>query len=184
MSLFFMLALAGATYYLISVAIKNHKYKKLNPIDVVSLTNDNSSMRNICGVLLFLMLTLSGLALGSLFRENRFFSLESLKIALTLFFFIVLYIPLSAKTKVSNIGIYRNSTVISWSDIDKIELPTDNRIEKFKIKVTYKSKYTKHNVIELLCKRNKEYDDFLLLVEKYSKVKIGNKKKQRKEVKK
>lgn len=153
MTLFFWIAIIGAILYLASVIKHYIKYKKLEPKNVVVLTEDNKGIRNICGVFLYFMIITGGLTFGTMFREGIFFTVESIKIILTFVFFIVLYIPLSSKTKVSNIGIFRNFNLITWDKIIKVEYMTIDANKNQKVRITYNNNYNRPMVIEIAFKK-------------------------------
>ena len=167
MSLFLWIAIAFAVFYMFSTVKKYREYKKLNPTDVISLTEDNQGMRNICGVFLFFMIITSGVAIFNLNRLGFIITNEITQIVMTLFFFVVLYIPLSSKTRVSSIGIYRNASIIYWKDVINVEYLKANSKGRLKVKVIYKS-YDKPMTIELVFKKKMmEYEALKNLVKTY-----------------
>lgn len=167
MKAFFLIAIAFAVIYTISIIRKHMEYKKLNPTDIISLTEDNKSIRNICGIFLFFMIISSGIAFKEAYNQGLVIKDELLELVLTLFFFAVLYVPLSTKTKVSNVGIYRNSNLIYWKNVIAIDYLKPDLKGRLRVRILYKNNYNKQMTIELAFKKKMdEYNAFKELAEK------------------
>jgi len=163
MKAFFLIAIAFAVIYTISTVRKYIEYKKLSPTDIVALTEDNKSIRYICGVFLFFMIITSGIAFKEAYNQGLVIKNELLELILTLFFFAVLYIPLSSKTKVSNIGIYRNANLIYWKNVVAIDFLKPDLKGRLRVRILYKNNYNKQMTIEIVFK--KKMDEYNALKE-------------------
>lgn len=163
---FFLIAIAFAVIYVISIVKKYVEYKKLDPTDIIALTEDNRSIRYICGIFLFFMIITSGVAFKEALSQESIKN-ELLELILTVFFFVVLYIPLSTKTKVSNIGIYRNSSLIYWKNVLAIDYLKPDLKGRLRVRILYKNNFNKQMTIEIVFKKKiDEYNAFKELADK------------------
>ena len=182
MKAFFIIAIAFAIIYTIFMIRKYIEYKKLSPTSIIALTEDNRSIRNICGVFLFFMIIASGISFKETYNQGSVFIEEILELILTLFFFAVLYIPLSTKTKVSDIGIYRNASLIYWKNVIAIDYLQPDLKGRLRVRILYNNGYNRKLTIELVFKKNMdEYEAFKELADKnITPVKEAKKKKNSK----
>ena len=168
MQTFYLLLVALAIVYTVSMVKKYIGYKKLNPTDIISLTEDNQSIRTVCGVLMTILIVTSGISFKEVYDQGIVFNDEFWEYVLIFFFFLVLYIPLTTRTKVSNVGIYRNSNLIYWKDVVEVEYLKPDSKGRLKVKVLYKNNINKELTIELIFKKKMdEYEAFKESVKKY-----------------
>lgn len=185
MDTFYLIVMVIAIFLLVSSLKKKKEYNSKNPETIVVLTQDNKTMRNLCGVFLFFMIFSTVIFAVDLYRKGNLFSVEMLQFIVTPVLFIALYIPLSGKTIVSNIGIYRSSNIIYWDDIKRIEYLVPDSKGKTKARLVYKSVYNKDMTIELsFVDKSEEYEAFKLAAKEYRNTKSKTKVKAKKEGKK
>ncbi len=113
------------------------------------------------------MIITSGIAFREAYNQELVIKNEFLELILTLFFFAVLYIPLSSKTKVSNIGIYRNANLIYWKNVVAIDFLKPDLKGRLRVRILYKNNYNKQMTIEIVFKKKMdEYNAFKELADK------------------
>jgi len=154
-SLFYPVMIIVCLVMIYSNAKKHKQYKKENMEILYLLNEDDRTMRLASKLLLAFMVLSSGFVFIDTYRRMGMFSTEALTMIILPFALIALYIPISTKTKVTTLGIFKRQNLIRWDDIKGIDYIKPDLKGKQKVKLLYKTTY-KDMSLELMFRKDDE----------------------------
>lgn len=173
-TIFYLVAIAVCIVMIYMNAKKNMEYRRDNMEVLYTLNKDGKGMRTIARVFLIFMCLASAASLYDGMYRYGLVSFETLQFVMLPLLFIILYIPLSQKTKITNLGINRNGNLIRWSDIKGIDyLKTDDK-GRSKARILYKTSYKDMTQEIIFDKSDPQLDKFKQTAKEYR-----NKKKEK-----
>lgn len=110
-------------FVIVSNVKNNKKYKAENMKELFSLNEDDKTMRVVSGLMLVFLVVSSVFTLIETAKVKSLFSADVLYVVLLPALFIILYLPMSKKTKVTTLGIIKRTNLIRWEDIKGIDYP-------------------------------------------------------------
>jgi hypothetical protein len=121
------------------------------------------------------MILSSGVVLMDSFKRTGLYSSESITMAILPIMFIVLYVPLSSKTRITTLGVFKRLNLIRWEDIKGVDYIKPDIKGKQKAKILYKTSYRDMTLDIDFRKDDAQLEDFKRTVKEYR-----NKKKDKK----
>lgn len=140
-TIFYLVAIAVCLVMIYSNAKRSMEYRRDNMEVLYTLDKDGKGMRTLARVFLLFMVLASAASLYDGIYRYGLMSFETLQFVMLPVLFIVLYIPLSRKTKITNLGINRNGNLIRWSDIKGIDYLRPDSKGRVKARILYKTSY-------------------------------------------
>lgn len=126
-----------AIYFVYSNVKNNIKYKKENMKPLFYLNQDDKTRHMISTIVIIFVIFLTSILLVGIIN-NKSFTLESFfTMVLLPLLMVMLYVPLTKKTMVSNIGIHRRGALIRWDDIKGVNYFKPNEKNQIKVKILY-----------------------------------------------
>lgn len=126
-----------AIYFVYSNVKNNIKYKKENMKPLFYLNQDDKTRHMISTIVIIFVISLTSILLVGIIN-NKSFTLESFfTMVLLPLLMVMLYVPLTKKTMVSNIGIHRRGALIRWDDIKGVNYLKPNEKNQIKVKILY-----------------------------------------------
>lgn len=126
-----------AIYFVYSNLKNNLKYKKENMKPLFYLNQDDKTRHMISTIVIIFVIFLTGILLVGIIK-NKSFTLESFfTMVLLPLLMVMLYIPLTKKTMISNLGIHKRGALIRWEDIKGVNYLKPNEKNQIKIKILY-----------------------------------------------
>ena len=120
---------------------KRRQYKKENINVLFSLNEDDKLMRLISSLMLVFMIISSAITIIDVAATKGIFSADALFILLLPVTLIILYLPLSKKSKITTLGIFKRSNLIRWEDIKGIDYLKPDSKGKYRVRILYKGPY-------------------------------------------
>ena len=152
------------------------KYKKENMKELLHLNEDDKKMRLISSLLMVFMLISSVILITGMIKSNNYGFEQILTMVVLPVLMIVLYLPLSKKTKVSTIGIHKRSYLIRWEAIKGFNYLKPNEKNLVKVKILYNNA-SKDAYAELtFSKDDNQLDKFKEIAKEYRNIKKKDKK--------
>lgn len=148
-SLFYPVAMVICVFMVYSNYSKMQKYKKANMEVLYVLEQDGKTIRTISSTFLIFIILTSVITIYDTVSKTGLSSAETVSVVFLPIMFIVLYIPLSQKTKITTLGILRLLILIRWEDIRGIDYLKADSKGKQKVKIAYRIS-NRDAVIELL----------------------------------
>ncbi|WP_326910605.1 hypothetical protein [Sedimentibacter sp. MB31-C6] len=166
--------------FLIYTNFKNNRqYEKENIEILYFLNEDDKTMRLASRLLLAFMIFSSGVILFQMFKTKSFNGTDSMFMVVLPIMLIVLYVPLTKKTRVTTLGIYKRTTLIRWENIKSVNYLKPDAKGRVKVKVLHLNMNREINVDLLFKKDDDELAKFKYTVKEYR----SNKKKSKKDKK-
>lgn len=176
-SLFYPVAIVISLFLIYSNYSKIQKMKKGNMEVLYVLNQDGKTIRTISRFFLIFIVLSSVVSIYDSITKTGLTSAETLSVIFLPIMFIILYIPLSQKTKITTLGIVRTVTLIRWEDIKGIDYMKADSKGRLKVKILYRN-INRDMVIELLFhETDKELELFKQSAKDYRNKKNKNKKK-------
>lgn len=157
-SLFYPVMIIVCLVMIYSNAKKSKQYKKENMEILYLLNEDDRTMRLASKLLLAFMILSSGFVFVDTYKRMGLYSTEALSMIILPFALIALYIPLSTKTKITTLGIFKRQNLIRWVDIKGIDYIKPDIKGNQKVKVLYKTVY-RDSSLEIMFKKDDEQLD-------------------------
>lgn len=126
-------------YFIYSNIRDNIKYKKENMEVLLLLDQDDKRIHFISNMLMAVMITATGILMIGLLNSKVYKTEDILVMGVLPILMAALYVPLSKKTKITNLGIHKRSYLIRWEDIKGINYNKPDAKNKVKVKVLYKN---------------------------------------------
>jgi len=163
--------------YFIYTNIKNNlKYKKENLISLFYLNQDDKTRHLISTLVIIFVIVLTGFLLIGIISTNTF-NLESFfTMVLLPMLMVFLYLPLTKKTMISNLGVHKRGTLIRWNDIKSINYLKPNERNQIKAKLLYTFAGRETSTDLTFSKEDSQLEAFKEAVKEYR----NNKKKEKK----
>lgn len=128
--------------FIIASNVKNsRKYKKENMNVLFNLNEDDKTMRIVSSLMLVFLIISSIITLADTAKTKGLISTDSLYVVLLPLLFIILYLPMSKKTRVTTLGIFRRTNLIRWEDIKVIDYLKQSVKGKQLVKILYRGPY-------------------------------------------
>jgi len=174
-SLFYPVMIIVCLFIIYSNEKKRRQYKKENMEVLFFLNEDDKTMRLTSRLLLVFMIISSGAVLMDSFNRTGLYSIETITMMLLPIMFIVLYVPLSRKTKVTTLGIFKRLSLVRWDEIKGVDYIKPDSKGKQKVKILYKTSYKDTTLEIMFNKDDEQLEEFKKTVKEYR-----NKKKDKK----
>lgn len=154
---------------------KRRQYKKEN-IEILFLLNeDDKTMRLTSRLLLVFMILSSVAVLLDSIKRTGLYSIETITMIALPIMFVVLYVPLSRKTKITTLGIFKRLNLVRWEDIKGVDYIKPDIKGRQKVKILYKTSYRDMTLEIVFKKDDEQLNEFKKTVKEYR-----NKKKDKK----
>lgn len=140
-SFLYPLMLVACGFLLYSSLKKRNQYKKENMEFLFALNEDDKGMRMISYTMLMLIVVYFGLVLFDIVRKTMSFTADAVYAVVLPAMFVILYIPLSKKTKVTTLGIIKRSNLIRWQEIKGIDYIKPDARGRQKVKILFRGPY-------------------------------------------
>lgn len=122
--------------------------KKDNMEILYKLNNDDKTMRIVSKALLVFMVFSTFITYQASFAATGM-NTENILMMVMPFLLIVLYLPLSKKTRVTTTGVMKRNSLVKWYDIKGIDYKKPDAKGKIKVKLLHKTSYNRDGVMEL-----------------------------------
>ncbi len=146
---------------------KRIQYKKENMEILFFLNEDDKVMRLTSRLLLFFMILSSGAVLLDSIKRTGLYSTETITLIILPIMFIVLYVPLSRKTKVTTLGIFKRLNLVRWGNIKGIDYIKPDAKGRQKVKILYKTSYRDMALEIVFRKDDEQLNEFKKTVKEY-----------------
>lgn len=158
-------------YFIYSNIKSSIQYKKQNMEIFLQLNNDDKKMRFVSSLVVALLMGFTGVLLFGMISTKTFIAENVMVMVLLPAAMVVLYVPLSKKTRISTLGIHKRSYLVRWEDIKSINYlkPNEKDIVKTKIIYTALSKDTTAEITFL--KNDPQLEQFKEIAKTYNKKK-------------
>lgn len=174
-SMIYLMIFVILIFFIFTSLNNSIKYKKENMKVLLNLNEDDKRMRIISIALMSFMIFASIFLIIGVIQAKTYGYEELLTMVVLPILMIILYLPLSKKTKVSNLGIHKRSYLIRWETIKGVNYLKPNEKNIIKVKLLYNNG-TKEASVELIFKKDDEQiETFKEIVKEYR-----NKKKDKK----
>lgn len=140
-------------FVVISNVKNSMKYKKENIKELFNLHEDDKTMRIVSSLMLVFLIVSSVFTLLDTSKTKGLISLDSLYVVLLPVLFVILYLPMSKKTRVTSLGIIKRTNLIRWEDIKGIDYLKQTIKGKQYVRILYRGPY-KDLVIGIAFKQN------------------------------
>lgn len=175
-TLLYSMTIIFGLFFLYSNLKSSMRNKKENMQVLYHLNDDDKIMRNISrGVLVFMIF--STFVTFQLSFASTGINSQNIFMMLMPILLVVLYLPLSKKTRVTNIGVLKRNALVRWDDVKGINYLKPNEKGLIKVKVLHKTSTNKDATMELVFKNG---DDQLDMFKNTAKEYRNNKKKDKK----
>lgn len=154
-SLFYPVMIIVCLFIIYSNERKRRQYKKESMEILFFLNEDDKIMRVTSRLLLVFMILSSGAVLLESFKTKGLYSIETITMAFLPIVFIVLYVPLSKKTKITTLGIYKRLNLIRWDDIKGVDYIKPDSKGRQKAKILYKTSY-RDMILDIVFRKDDE----------------------------
>ncbi|MFA9423740.1 MAG: hypothetical protein ACERLG_09185 [Sedimentibacter sp.] len=151
------------------------KYKKENMKVLLNLNQDDKRMRTISIGLMSFMIFASVFLISGVIQAKAYGYEELLTMVVLPILMIALYIPLSKKTRVSNLGIHKRSYLIRWDAIKGVNYLKPNEKNIIKVKVMYNNGTREASIDLAFSKDDGQLETFKEIVKEYRNSKKGKK---------
>lgn len=138
-----------AVYFMYTNLKNNLTYKKLGMVSLFYLKDDDRGRQRFAFIVIAFVLALAATLITGTIRYKQEFNVEHVFTMIVLpLVMLILYIPLTKKTYVSNLGIHKRGSLIKWENIKSINYlkPDDKGIVLIKIIHTMMSKDVSTNL--------------------------------------
>ncbi|MGD9568373.1 MAG: hypothetical protein AB7V48_08605 [Sedimentibacter sp.] len=165
-----------AIYFVYSNTKNNLKYKKENIKTLFYLEEDDKTRHKISTMVIIFVIVLTGFLLIGIISTNTF-TLESFfTMVLLPLLMVLLYLPLTKKTMISNLGIHKRSALIRWEDIKSVNYLKPNEKNQTKVKIIYAFAGRDTSIDLTFKKDDSQYEPFKEAVKEYRNIKKKEKK--------
>ena len=166
-ALFYPVLIIVCMFLIYSNQKKFKQYKKENMEILYLLNADDKTMILASRLLLAFMILSSGFVVFDSFNRTGLYSTETLTMIVLPFALIALYIPLSKKTKITTLGIFKRQNMIRWDDIKGIDYIKPDLKGRQKVKVLYKTAYKDMTLDIMFSKNDEQLELFKNTVKEY-----------------
>lgn len=166
-SLFYPVMIIVCLFIIYSNEKKRRQYKRENMEILFFLNEDDKTMRFTSRLLLIFMIISSGAVLLDSYKRTGLYSVETITMAVLPIMFIVLYVPLSKKTKITTLGIFKRLNLIRWDDIKGVDYIKPDIKGKQKVKILYKTSYRDMTLEIVFRKDDEQLNEFKKTVKEY-----------------
>ncbi|HHZ01598.1 MAG TPA: hypothetical protein GX396_01485 [Tissierellia bacterium] len=172
-SILYPLMFIVVIYFIYSNIRDNINYKKENIKILLYLNNDDKLVHLTSSLVMVFMIVATGALVLGMIRTG-IFTFENVAVMGVLpVLMIILYIPLSKKTRVSTLGIHKRSYLIRWENIKSVNyLKPDNK-NRIKAKIVHLSYSRDTTTTVTFLKDDPQLEEFKEIVKTY---KINKKK--------
>lgn len=165
-----------AIYFIYTNIRNNLKYKKENLMPLFYLNQDDKTRHLISTLVIIFVIVLAGFLLIGIISTNTF-TLESFfTMVLLPMLMVFLYLPLTKKTMISNLGVHKRGTLIRWSDIKSINYLKPNEKNLIKVKLIYVFAGRDTSIDLTFNKEDSQLETFKEAVKEYRNIKKKEKK--------
>lgn len=166
-TIIYPLLFIALVYLLVSDIRKNIKYKKENMEVLLQLDSDDKIARLITSLLTAIMIGATAIFIFSIIYLKTY-TIEDIAIMVVLpLMMIILYIPLSRKTRVSTLGIHKRSNIIRWEDIKLVNYLKPDSKNRVKARIVH-SNFSREASIDLtFMKNDSQLEEFKEIAKKY-----------------
>lgn len=164
-------------YFIFKNFKNNMNYKKLNMKVLFQLKDDDIKRQKMSSILIVFILGMTAFLFAGMINTGEKFDLESIATMIVLpLLMVALYIPLTKKTYVSNLGIHKRGGLVKWDDIKGVNYnkPNEKGMIIVKILYTIMSKDTSADIT--IHKDDEILDIFKETVKEYRNIKKKDKK--------
>lgn len=140
-SIFYPILIIFCLFLFYSNFKNNKKYKSENMKVLLNLNADDKTMHIASGFLLALLLFYTFVVIYGMVKSN-IFVLRDVLIAIIVFgLFVILYVPITKKTRVTTLGILKRNNMIRWEDIKGINYSKPDAKGKSKAIILHRTAY-------------------------------------------
>lgn len=155
--LLYSILIVFCAFLVYSAAKKQRQYNKEGIKTIFSLNYDDKVMRIICILMLgFLVLVSFAAIYNSLYVLNMP-KLDTFYLIILPVMFMVLYIPLAQKTKVTTLGIVKRNNLIRWESIKGIDFTKPNKGKQQAI-IIYKAAYKDGKIVLNFLQNDEQFE--------------------------
>ena len=164
-------------YFIYSNAKSSIQYKKENMEILLQLNNDDKKMRFISSLVIVIMTGFTGILFFGMISTKTYTAENIMVMILLPLSMVVLYMPLSRKTRISTLGIHKRSFLIRWEDVKTIQYLKPDEKNNIKTKITYTALSKDVSADILFLKNDPQLEEFKELAKTYNKKKDKREKK-------
>ncbi|NLJ58294.1 MAG: hypothetical protein GX339_05570 [Tissierellia bacterium] len=124
-------------YFIFTNIRDNIKYKKENMEVLLYLNNDDRLVHLLSSILMAVMIGMTGILILGMLKSESFAIEDVLTMGVLPALMVVLYIPLSKKTRLSTLGIHKRSYLIRWENIKSINYLKPDAKDRVKTKILH-----------------------------------------------
>lgn len=165
-----------AIYFVYSNFKNNLKYKKENMKPLYYLNEDDKTRHLISTVVIIFVVIITGILLVGIIQTNGFNLSTFFTTVLLPLLMILLYIPLTKKTMISNLGIHKRGALIRWDDIKGVNYLKPNEKNQVKAKIIYAFAGRDTSIELTFNKDDSQFEPFKETVKEYRNAKKKEKK--------
>lgn len=163
--------------YFIYTNIKNNlKYKRENLMPLFYFNQDDKTRHLISTLVIIFVIVLTGFLLIGTISTNTFTLETFFTMVLLPMLMVFLYLPLTKKTMVSNLGIHKRGTLIRWDEIKSINYLKPNEKNQIMAKIIYNFAGRETSINLTFNKEDSQLEAFKETVKEYRSIKKKDKK--------
>lgn len=174
--IFYPLIFIFALYFVFLNIKNNLKYKKENIKPLYYLNEDDKTRRKISFLVIIVVVFLTVFLLVGILNTNSLTIESFFTMVLLPFLMVVLYIPLTKRTMISNLGIHKRGALIRWSDIKGVNYLKPNEKNQAKAKISYAFANRDASVVLTFNNEDSQFESFKETVKEYRSAKKKEKK--------
>ncbi|MDD2495305.1 MAG: hypothetical protein PHE29_08940 [Tissierellia bacterium] len=139
--LLYSILLVFCAFLIYSAFKKQRQYKKEGIKTIFSLNYDDKVIRIICILMLVFLILVSAAAIYNALYVLNLQGSEIFYLVVLPIMFMILYVPLAQKTKITTLGIIKRNNLIRWESIKGIDYTKPDSKGKQQASILYKAAY-------------------------------------------
>jgi Ca2+/Na+ antiporter len=156
--LLYSILIVFCAFLVYSAFKKQRQYKKEEIKTIFSLNFDDRVMRITCVFMLVFLVLVSSVAIYNSLYVLNMPKLDAFYLVILPIMFIILYIPLTQKTKITTLGIVKRNNLIRWGSIKGVDFTKPDNRGKQKAIIIYKAAYKDGKIVLNFLQNDEQFE--------------------------